>query len=45
MCSQRCPCTYWWSFCTDVHVNDEMFIAFPADDVKFFSVLKGSMGV
>ena len=28
----------------DVHVNSEMLIAFPEDDVRFFSVLQSSIG-
>lgn len=41
---QSCPCIYWGSFCTDMHISEEVFIVYTTDDVKFLSLLKGGAG-
>lgn len=37
---QRCPCIYWFGYCTDMHDIEEIFIIYPEENVKFFASLK-----
>jgi hypothetical protein len=38
----QCPCKYWCSYCTEIHVPQEAFVIYPTDPIKFFSSLKGA---
>lgn len=32
---RRCPCLYWWSYCSEANEQDEVFVLFTEDDLKF----------
>lgn len=40
---QRCPCIYWGSFCTEIHLTEEILVLYPTDESKFRFVLQGNV--
>ena len=42
---QRCPCVLWYKWCTDMHLMDEVFIAYTKNDKQFIKYLRQVTGV
>jgi hypothetical protein len=42
---QKCPCILWYKWCTEMHMIDEVFIAYTQDDAKFITYMRKLTGV
>ena len=42
---QKCPCVLWYKWCTEMHLMDEVFIAYTKDDEQFINYMRKVTGV